>query len=201
MIDAATIRRRLERYADDEDSLIRVSNRLALILAANQPFYPIYVWKITGALDPTLALTLVSTPFFLAAPWVAKRLPKAGRLYFPAVGAVNTFFCASIFGAASGVELFLLPCLVIAALSCRRADLPRLGGFATALIGAFLFLHGRFAAPGYLKGREPYEALFSLNAYSAAMLSAIAAWMFSSALNAKVIAREEQTVSPPDSPQ
>lgn len=179
MVDATTIRRRLELYADDADPLIRVSNRLALILAANQPFYPLYVWRLSGALDPLLALTFISTPFFIAAPWVTKRFPAAGRLYFPAVGALNTFFCAYVFGSASGVELFLAPCLVIAALSCRAAERAALVTFVATLLGAFLFLHGRFDGPD--AARDGYHALLSLNAYSAAVLTAMAAWMLCTA--------------------
>ena len=179
MVDVTAIRRRLEAYAHDEDPLTRASNRLALILAANQPFYPLYVWWITGKMDAALALTFISTPFFLASPWVTKRLSAARRLYFPAVGALNTFFCASVFGAASGVELFLAPCLVIAALSCRATERRALAVFVVALLGAFILLHGRFGSPDFLSGREHYQALLSLNAYSAATLCAIAVWMFS----------------------
>lgn len=181
MIDAATIRRRLTLYAGDADPLTRVSNRLALILAANQPFYPLYVWRLTGTLQPELALTFISTPFFLAAPWVTKRFPAAGRLYFPAVGALNTFFCAHVFGSASGVELFLAPCLVIAALSCRAAERAALGAFVAALLGAFMLLHDRFDSALYLAGSEQYQRLLSLNAYSAAALTTMAAWMLSAA--------------------
>lgn len=177
MVDAKTIQRRLERYADDADPLTRVSNRLALILAANQPIYPFYVFWLTGALDPLLALTFVSTPFFVASPWVTKRFPAAGRLYFPVVGALNTFFCAYLFGSASGVELFLAPCLVIAALSCRAAERVALGIFVATLLAGFLFLHQRFATP--IGDPAQFQTLLPLNTYSAAVLTAMAAWMLS----------------------
>ena len=35
-------------YAADDDPLTATSNRLALILASNQPFYPLYVRWVTG---------------------------------------------------------------------------------------------------------------------------------------------------------
>ncbi|PPD44071.1 MAG: hypothetical protein CTY15_08410 [Methylocystis sp.] len=181
MADWSSLWRRLTDYAAAEDPLTRASNTLALVLASNQPFYPFYVRWVTGEGSWLLGLTFVSTPFFLAAPWVARRIPNIGRLYFPAVGAINTFFCAFIFGVASGVELFLAPCLVIAALSCRKGERVALGVFLVALLGAFLLLHRRYGAPLYLAGPSQYDALLSLNVYSAAILSVIAAWTFSAA--------------------
>jgi hypothetical protein len=173
--------RRLADYAAADDPLTRASNRLALVLASNQPFYPFYVWRLSGESSWLLALTFISTPFFLAAPWVARRYPAVGRLYFPAAGAINTFFCAFIFGVASGVELFLAPCLVIAALSCRAQQRRALGVFLVALLGAFMLLHGRYGPPLFPAGLGGSDALLSLNAYSAAILTVIASWMFSAA--------------------
>lgn len=181
MADGASIWRRIGDYAASDDPLTAASNRLALIIASNQPFYPLYAAWLTGEASPLLALTFLSTPFFLAAPWVTRRAPQLGRLYFPAVGAINTFFCAYVFSARSGVEIFLAPCLVIAALSCRAAERRALAAYLTALLGAFLLLHGAYPDPLYTASAAQYDALLSLNAYSAAILSVIAAWMFSAA--------------------
>jgi len=181
MAEHPSLWRRLVAYAASEDPLTQASNRLALVLASNQPFYPLYVWRLTGEHGWILALTLVSTPFFLASPSVTRRFPGVGRLYFPLVGAINTFFCAYVFGAPSGVELFLAPCLVIASLSCREAERRALGAFLVVVLGGFLLLHGRVATPLLSLQAEQYEALLSLNGYSAAMLCVIAAWMFSAA--------------------
>jgi hypothetical protein len=163
------------------DPLTRASNTLALVLVSNQPFYPLYVWWLSGESSWLLGLTFISTPFFLATPRVANRYPDVGRLYFPAVGAINTFFCAFIFGGASGVELFLAPCLVIAAFSCRAPERWALGVFLVALLSAFLLLHRRYGPPLFSTGPEQCDALLSLNSYSAAILTVIAAWMFSAA--------------------
>jgi hypothetical protein len=171
----ASIRRRLEVYAASDDSLTAASNRLALILASNQPFYPLYVWWVAGEATPLLALTFLSTPFFVATPAVSRRFPGIGRLWLPAIGAINTFFCAWVFGEASGVELFLAPCLVIAALSCRGAQRRALALYIAGVIGGFALLHGRYGAPLYAS--EQASALLSLNAYSASILSLIAGWM------------------------
>jgi hypothetical protein len=173
----ASIRGRLETYAAAEDPLTGASNRLALIVASNQPFYPLYVWWVTGEATPLLALTFLSTPFFVATPAVSRRFPQLGRLWLPAIGALNTFFCAYVFGEASGVELFLAPCLIIAMLSCRASQRRALALYLAGVFGGFALLHGRYAAPLYRSGQAQYEALLTLNAYSAAILSIIAAWM------------------------
>ncbi len=173
--------RRLSTYAAAEDPLTHATNKLALVLASNQPFYPLYFWWATGERSWIPALTFISTPFFLASPLVARRFPDIGRLYFPFVGAINTFFCAFIFGVPSGVELFLAPCLVIAAFSCRAKERLALGVFLVALLGAFVLLHGHYGSPLYATTPDKYEALLSLNGYSAAILCVIAAWMYSAA--------------------
>lgn len=176
MIDFG-LRRRIQHYAAAEDRLTAASNRLALILASSQPFYPLYVRLATGEAHPLLALTLLSTPFFLASPWIARRFPAHGGLWFPTIGALNTIFCGFIFGAASGVELFLAPCLVIAVLSCRPTQWRSLALYVAGLVVAFWLLRHRNEAPIYPATQAQFEALFSLNAYSAATLSAIAIWM------------------------
>lgn len=181
MADLNALWRRVKDYAAADDPLTAASNRLALILASNQPFYPVYVRWVTGEANGFLALTLLSTPFFLASPWMARRYPDAGRLWFPAVGAINTFFCAFIFGERSGVEWFLAPCLIIAILSCRVAQSRALALFTGALLGGFILLHGRYGEPLYSADAAQSAALASLNGYCAASLCVIALWMLAPA--------------------
>jgi hypothetical protein len=49
------------------------------------------------------------------------------------------------------------------------------------LLGAFVLLHGHYGSPLYTTTPDKYEALLSLNGYSAAILCVIAAWMYSAA--------------------
>lgn len=177
MVDPAALRQRVATFAADADPLTAASNRLALIVASNQPFYPLYVKWATGEASPLLALTFVSTPFFIASPWIARRFPGAGRLWFPAVGAINTFFCTAIFGVASGVELFLVPCLIIATLSCRAGERRALVACLAMIVGLFILLHGRYAAAFFQTEPTRLAALNALNAYSAVILSVISVWM------------------------
>lgn len=177
MADFHALWRRLTEYAAADDPLTAASNKLALILASNQPFYPLYVWWFMGEADPIIALTFLSTPFFLAAPWIAKRYPGIGRLWFPTVGAINTYFCAFLFGGESGVEFFLAPCVVIALLSCRTTERLPIAIYIAALLAAFALLHGRYDPPLYTTEAGKLASLQSLNGYSAAILCVVAIWM------------------------
>lgn len=177
MVDLKALRRRVSAYPADDDPLTAASNRLAMVLASNQPFYPLYVRWLTGDASPLLALTLLSTPFFLASPWIARRFPGVGRLWFPTVGAINTFFCGAIFGVASGVEWFLAPCLVIAALSCRATEWRALLVYVVTILGIFILLHGRYGVPLLQADPAQLAALRALNGYSAAILCVISVWM------------------------
>lgn len=176
MFDLTALRERVAGYAFNEEALTAASNRLALILASSQPFYPLYVRWVTGATSASLGLTFLSTPFFLASPWITKRFPGVGRLWFPAVGAINTFFCGFVFGDGSGVEWFLLPCIVIAALSCRASERSAFVGYSIVVLSAFILLHGRYGEPLF-QTESAQTALRFLNIYSASILSVIAAWI------------------------
>jgi hypothetical protein len=176
MFNLAALWQLVAGYAVNDDPLTAASNRLALIIASNQPFYPLYVRWVTGETSVSLGLTFLSTPFFLASPWIAKRFVGVGRLWFPAIGAINTFFCGFIFGEASGVEWFLLPCIVIAVLSCRAMERRALFVFSVALSGAFAMLHGRYGDPLF-QTLTAQAAFRSLNIYSALVFSVIALWI------------------------
>ncbi len=177
MNEAAALRRRVATFVADDDPLTAASNRLALIVASNQPFYPLYVSWVTGAVSPLLALTFLSTPLFVASPWIARRFPGAGRVWFPAVGAINTFFCTAIFGVASGVEMFLLPCLIIAALSRRAGEWRAQLACIAFIVVTFVLLHGHYGDALFQAEPDRLARLNALNAYSASILSVIAVWM------------------------
>ncbi len=181
MREWASLWRRAEAYAASGDPLTRASNMLALIVASNQPFYPLYVWGAIGRWEWALLLTFLSTPFFLAAPLAARLAPGPGRLFFPLVGALNTYFSAHVFGQASGVEAFLAPCLIVAALSCRAPERVALACYFALVGGLFLILHNAYGAPLAALSATQSQALASLNAYSAGVLCLIASWTLSAA--------------------
>jgi hypothetical protein len=63
MIDLVAITQRVKAFVADADPLTEASNRLALIVASNQPFYPLYIkWirpGLFGLLAPGFAKTRV----------------------------------------------------------------------------------------------------------------------------------------------
>lgn len=162
---------RIAAYAAHDDPMVAACNLIALVVASNQPFYPLYVyWTVSAHVWPTV-FTFLSTPFFLAVPAIARRYSRAGRALLPIAGMANTVLSARVFGAASGVEIFLIPCALIAATFFRASE--RLVGFI--LIGAALLIYlgltGRYDAPVHIYTNFEYQAFFRLNAMSAGTLT------------------------------
>jgi hypothetical protein len=119
-------------YVAHSDPATFAANKIALLLAWNSPLYPVYVLALIGrdAL-PYGLLTALVTPFFYAVPWISRRSAPGARVILALVGAANTIWCLKLFGPASGVGLFLYPCIVLPALLFRREErwlmLPLLG--------------------------------------------------------------------------
>lgn len=169
-------------YAHHPDPRVAAANFLALIVASNQPFYPLYLWWLVSPDIGPAFYTFLSTPFFLAVPALARRSTLAGRALLPLAGIGNSVMCAKLFGVQSAVEVFLIPCAVLALLLFRPSE--RVVSFALAGIAflCFLLLHGRYGTPAVAYGAAEYEALMRLNAISASALTACAALVFSNAL-------------------
>jgi hypothetical protein len=162
---------RIAAYAAHDDPMVAACNTIALMVASNQPFYPLYVyWAVSDHVWPTF-FTFVSTPFFLAVPAVARRYSKAGRALLPIAGMANTVLSAKVFGAASGVEIFLIPCALIAATYFRTSERM----IAFILIGAaltiYLGLSGAYGVAAHIYTPSEYQAFSRLNAMSAGTLS------------------------------
>lgn len=169
-------------YARHPDPRVAAANVIALLVASNQPFYPLYLfWLVSD--DITAAwFTFLSTPFFLAVPAVSRRNGAAGRALLPLAGIGNTVLSAWLFGTASAVEIFLIPCGVIALLLFRPCE--RLAALAIAALafGVFLLLHDGYGPPLAVYDAVEYAALARLNLLSASTLTAFVALLFSGIL-------------------
>ncbi len=169
-------------YIADDDPLVAAGNSISLVVASNQPFYPLYIlWAVSGSVWPSF-YTFLSTPFFLAVPALARRSSLAGRALLPLAGIGNTILSAKLFGEASGVELFLGPCIMIAALLFRRSE-----RFVALLIVAlailiFASLHGGYGTPFHMYTEGEYARFLRLNAFSVATLTAFVGLMVSNAI-------------------
>ena len=169
-------------YAHHPDPRVAAANMTSLLVASNQPFYPLYLFWLVSV-DVTAAwFTFLSTPFFLAVPAVARRNSVAGRALLPLAGIGNTMLSAWLFGTASAVEIFLVPCGVIALLVFRPRE--RVIGLALAALafGIFLLLHEAYGQPLARYDAVQYAALARLNLLSAGMLTAFVAILFSGIL-------------------
>lgn len=162
---------RIAAYAAHDDPMVAACNLIALVVASNQPFYPLYVyWTVSDHVWPAV-FTFLSTPLFLAVPAVARRYSKIGRALLPIVGMANTILSAKVFGPASGVEIFLIPCALIAATFFRPSE--RLLAFI--LIGGAILIYfgfnGAYGTPVHIYTSSEYQAFVRLNAMSAGTLS------------------------------
>ena len=183
------ITQRLAAYIHSDDPLAAASNLIALVVAINQPFFPLSIHWLVGNDHGASYVTLLSTPFFLAVPAITRLSSLAGRAMLPLVGIVNTLASAQALGAASGVELFLFPCAMIAGMSLRHSERVVLLGIIGLALAGFVLLHDRAVAASTLFSQVEYANFVSLSVWSVAALIAFAALRYSSAL--------AQSVPPP----
>jgi hypothetical protein len=177
----ADILRRFYAYIASDDPLMAASNAVALIVAFNQPFYPLYIRWLVGDDHGASLATFLSTPLFLAVPAVGRWSSFAGRAMLPVVGILNTLASAQFLGAASGAELFLCPCAMIAGMSLRQSERPAMLAIVALALAGFVLLHARATSADGLFSSAQYAHFVSLNAWSVAGLIAFAAMRYSSA--------------------
>jgi hypothetical protein len=162
--------KQIAAFAAHDDLMVAACNLIALVVASNQPFYPLYVyWAVSDHIWPTF-FTFLSTPFFLAVPALARRAPIAGRALLSLAGIANTVLSAKVFGQASGVEIFLIPCALIAAIFFRSSE--RLISFVLIGLAALIYLglDGVYGSPVHLYSVSQYQAFARLNAISSGTL-------------------------------
>lgn len=157
------------------DQLTRASVTVAWVILLNKPFYPLYVWWLVGSGTQASLATLVSVPFFLLVPFLARRSPLWARLALPLVGTADTLFETKLFGYASGTELFLAPCIMLVALSFHSVEAWWQRGLAALVFMAFVAAHGRLGQALHVWNAEELGTLFSINAFAVASLTAFIA--------------------------
>ena len=163
---------RLNGYMASADPHVAAANKIALLVAGNQPFYPLYLFALVGHDAWPALLTFVSTPFFIAVPALARCSSLGGRVMLLLAGLGNTVLCARIFGTASGVEWFYVPCAIIALMIFRRTE--AWARLSLTILPALLFvgLSGRYGAPLQEFTGEQYGAIARINLFSALGLTA-----------------------------
>ena len=169
---------RVRQYADNADPMAKVACTVALIVASNQPFYPLYLYAIVGKLAWPAWFTLLTTPLFLAVPAVARRHPLVGRAMLPTVGVVNTVLCVKLIGLNTAVELFLLPCVLLAAILFRPNERRKMIPVLIVPFAAYFIVDGALGAPLQVFDAESYSSIVALHAISVASLTAVIGVLF-----------------------
>lgn len=167
----AEVWRALRSYAQNDDPLAAAANGIALLVASSQPFYPLYVyWSVGPTIWPTF-YTFLSTPFFLLVPALGRKNAIVGRTLLALTGIGNTVLSAAVFGVDSGVEVFLIPCALIACLLFRPGERYFAYAIVALAIACYTVLNGFYGTPLHVYTSEEYARFVRLNAFSAGMLS------------------------------
>ena len=158
---------------------MQAGNVLAFVIGTNQPFYPIYLWFIVGSGAWRALPLLLSMPFLLAVPLLARRSSLAARLLLLVAGIGNIVVAIAMIGSRAGLAALFLPSAAIAAALFRSRE--RLAMLAmVGLAGAgWLFTNGM--GPDVFTDLQ-YATLQRLNAMSAIGLCGFTGIVLSNAL-------------------
>ena len=163
--------RALGAYLASDDPFVAASNTIAFLLACNLPLYPLTLWLVTGEHAMVTFLTALNAPVFLAVPFVSRRHPLAGRVLLIVTGTINSVMSTKVTGQVSGVELFFIPCVVVAALVFRKGEYAWAWGLIAAIVAAFAALHDRLGEPLQTWAPDNYAGLQRANAVSVVLLT------------------------------
>jgi len=169
------------------DPLANAAGTIAMVVAVNQPFYPLYLHAIVGSAAWPAWLTLLSTPFFAAIPAVMRRHSLTGRAMLPVVGVLNTMLCAKLFGLASAVELFFLPCILLAAMLFRPDERAIMVPILLTPVLAYLALDSNLGPPLQVFSPEEYRSIVAVHAVSVAGLTAFIGLLFATNMFARKV--------------
>jgi hypothetical protein len=170
------------RYAADPDPAAAAANLVALVIAWNGPFYPIYVIALIGWDGVPSLLTMLASPIFFAIPWLMRRNTLAGRAALPLVGTLNTFWSLELLGPQTGIDLFLLPSTVLTALLFRRHERSAMLAVLALALGAQFLPASTFGAPIATLAPDEAAQLAAFNLDSVLILLAFLAWQLAGVL-------------------
>jgi hypothetical protein len=170
--------KRLQAYKGNQDPLAALANTVALVVAGNQPFYPLNLHAIVGRAAWPAWITLITMPLFAAIPAIARRSPRAGRAMLPTIGTANGILAVKLIGVETGVELFLLPCVLLATLLFRSSERLVMLAVLAFPFAAYLLLDRIVGAPLAAYSAGEYQSIISMHAFSVASLFALIGYAF-----------------------
>ena len=162
----------------DVDPLTSAVRSVAWLIFANKPVYPLYVWWFAGTGVLASTLTAASAPLWLALAWFGPRHSLVLRAGAPLLGLVDTAMATKLFGAASGTELFFVPCLLLAVVSFRVDEARVSRALVAVLYLVVIAAHGRYGAPWHSWPADQLASLLDVNALAVASLCAFVGWKF-----------------------
>jgi hypothetical protein len=173
----SAVLRWLRAYVANDDPHVSASNTIAMVIAWNQPYYPLYLWWIVGH-DAWVGIPdAFSGLLFFAVPAIARQSGLLGRLAMIVFSVANVVFCSMMLGEAAGVQLLFLPCGMLAAiLFTWRERFVMLMMTALPLL-VWLLTRGRLDIPPVRFAPAAYASLFTLNAVSAGALMVFFGWL------------------------
>jgi hypothetical protein len=167
----------LRAYMASDDPRVSACNTIAMVLAWNQPYYPIYLWWIVGR-DARVGIPdAFSGLLFFAVPAMTRRFPYLGRVAMVVVSVTNVVFCSMMLGEAAGVQLLLLPCGMLAAMLFTWRERFTMLAMTSLPLAAWWLTRGRLDVPPVRFSPEAYASLFTLNAVSAGSLIVFFGWL------------------------
>lgn len=144
---------------------------VAWLVIANKPFYPFYIWWLTGEGLLLAFITALSAPLYFGAIRLARRDTRWVRAGVPVLGMADTVIATKLFGGASGVELFAVPCAMLIAMAFVSSEARHVRILAGLLFGSVVILHAFNAAVLPLWDAGKISALVSMHVISVAALS------------------------------
>ena len=179
-------------YTASDDPYVSACNTIAMVIAWNQPYYPLYLWWIVGS-DARVGIPdAFSGLLFAAVPAIARRSSLLGRIAMVVFSVANVVFCSMMLGEAAGVQLLFLPCGMLAAILFTGRERFVMVAMTSLPLVAWLLTRGRLDIPPVRFPVEAYASLFTLNAVSAGALMVFFGWMLAG-INRGVSVRPDHT--------
>ena len=168
----------MRAYLHHQDPLAEASSDAAVLIGTHLPFWPLYLlWSAGLKTLPSSLVTMTLAPVFCAIPMLMRRHARAGRCMTVLVGVANTVLVTWVLGKNTGTELFLLPCVALAAISFRRAERWRMLALAMIPLVAWYLLRDHAPTPLSEYEGADRRSIFTLNAVSVIVLIAAFGWI------------------------
>jgi hypothetical protein len=169
----------LRAYTASNDPRVSAGNTIAMVLAWNQPYYPLYLWWIVGR-DAWVGIPdAFSGLLFFAVPAIARRSGLLGRMALVVFSIANVAFVSMMLGEAAGVQLLYLPCGMLAAILFGWRERWLMLAMTSLPLVVWLLTRGWLDIPPIRFTAEAYQSLFTLNAVSSGAVMVFFGWMLS----------------------